>query len=137
MIFCKNEQKEAFDGKGKAEEVAASKYLNNAGGLKALGKDLRFNRKLLEDILPTDEECALIGETEDDARGLANYRDLAIGTIPEEGLGAKDFQTELIVQSGTTDEMKAGSEKNLYHFVGFPGNIMNGDAIILHAEASS
>ena len=59
MISCKNEQKEALDGKGKPEEAAASKSPNNAGGLKALGKDLRFNRKLLEDILPTDEECAM------------------------------------------------------------------------------
>ncbi|MGJ8725804.1 MAG: hypothetical protein ACSHYB_14685 [Roseibacillus sp.] len=102
-------------GDSRLEEVAAVeiKYPNSEEGLKKLAKDLNHNGELLRELLPTNEECALIGAGPVDAELIEAYVETLKEELPAEGIGGNDSQTEVLVGSGTTDAMKAGTEMEM------------------------
>ena len=71
------------------------------------------NGELLQTLLPTKEECALIGAGPADADLIEAYVETLKEQLPEEGIGGSPGQTEVLLGSGTTDAMKAGTEREM------------------------
>ena len=78
-----------------------------------MASDLNHNGDLLQMLLPTKEECALIGADAADAESIEAYVQTLREQLPEEGIGGSPSQTEVLVGSGTTDAMKAGTEMEM------------------------